>query len=432
MALTAEPADPLERSQHHLPPKSYADAAEEALSLEDDQYINEATIKETPPRPQHIRHTSEPRPLGEVMDEIERSSRPNSPLLRHPRGRLENQQSHESWSDIAKSSPSPAGNRQASATAGANGGTPKRVDGAYGNGNNHANGAKKEKNTSRAETFDGVGEDQEPRTPTRKSHRRTSSRSTNGINTKHLRPDSFVEGSEDGDDQSGSRIYESKRNKSGENLASVDLSMAPREDNTKSDAVSKAERHKRQSSLVSGRRAGAGWSRSAIHWAPLNVPLQRRLQTLLVLLHTISIVGFLAFFFLICAIPLMWPLVVPYLIYLTFSRAAVDGKLAHRSEWLRSSRIWSLFGAYYPARLHRSEPLEPTRKYVFGYHPHGIISHGAFAAFATEALGFKQLFPGITNTLLTLDANFSIPLYRDWALRLGLASVSRESCENLL
>lgn len=69
---------------------------------------------------------------------------------------------------------------------------------------------------------------------------------------------------------------------------------------------------------------------------------------------------------------------------------------------------------------------------MFGYHPHGIISHGAFTAFATEALGFAQLFPGITNTLLTLDSNFRIPFYRDYALALGLASVSRESCENLL
>ena len=69
---------------------------------------------------------------------------------------------------------------------------------------------------------------------------------------------------------------------------------------------------------------------------------------------------------------------------------------------------------------------------MFGYHPHGIISHGAFTAFATEALGFAQLFPGITNTLLTLDSNFRIPFYRDYLLALGLASVSRESCENLL
>ena len=42
------------------------------------------------------------------------------------------------------------------------------------------------------------------------------------------------------------------------------------------------------------------------------------------------------------------------------------------------------------------------------------------------------MFPGITNTLLTLDSNFRIPLYREYALAMGLASVSRESCENLL
>jgi 2-acylglycerol O-acyltransferase 2 len=76
--------------------------------------------------------------------------------------------------------------------------------------------------------------------------------------------------------------------------------------------------------------------------------------------------------------------------------------------------------------------LEPTRKYIFGYHPHGIISHGAFAAFGTEALGFSQLFPGITNALLTLDSNFRIPFYRDYLLRMGLASVSKESCTALL
>ncbi|KAI1920245.1 diacylglycerol O-acyltransferase 1 [Ophidiomyces ophidiicola] len=106
--------------------------------------------------------------------------------------------------------------------------------------------------------------------------------------------------------------------------------------------------------------------------------------------------------------------------------------LRGRSQFLRSLRIWTYFAGYFPARLHRSEVLPPTRKYIFGYHPHGIISHGAFAAFATEALGFSKLFPGITNTLLTLDSNFRLPFYRDYALAMGLASVSRESCENLL
>ncbi|GAB1217121.1 hypothetical protein ATERTT37_006344 [Aspergillus terreus] len=173
--------------------------------------------------------------------------------------------------------------------------------------------------------------------------------------------------------------------------------------------------------------------RQGIRWAPLNIGLERRLQTLVVLCHTLTIALFLAFFFFTCAIPLTWPLLFPYLVYITlFSTAPTSGTLKGRSDFLRSLPIWKLYTAYFPAKLHRSEPLLPTRKYIFGYHPHGIISHGAFAAFATDALGFSKLFPGITNTLLTLDSNFRIPFYREYAMAMGVASVSRESCENLL
>ncbi|KAM5476352.1 diacylglycerol O-acyltransferase 1 [Microsporum canis] len=170
-----------------------------------------------------------------------------------------------------------------------------------------------------------------------------------------------------------------------------------------------------------------------IRWAPLNISLKRRLQTLVVLLHTISIAFCLMSFFFCCAIPLFWPILFPYVIYISlFSKAATDGNLSRRNNFIRSLSIWKLFGSYFPARLHRTVPLPPTRKYIFGYHPHGIISHGAFVAFATEGLGFSRLFPGITNTLLTLDSNFRLPFYRDWALAMGLGSVSRESCENIL
>ncbi|KAK3642769.1 diacylglycerol O-acyltransferase 1 [Elasticomyces elasticus] len=251
----------------------------------------------------------------------------------------------------------------------------------------------------------------------------------------------------------GDLVMENLRNRSGENLASIkpwdatyqsNLALAEREftgpvtstsadeDNAPALPERKAGHKRDNSELVSGRRAGAGWGKSAIRWAPLNVPLQRRLQTCMVLLHTLSIAGGLALFFLLCTVPLLWPILLPYLLYVLLSRASIDGRLSQRSEWCRRSKVWSLFAGYFPARLHRTEELVATRKYVFGYHPHGIISHGAFAAFGTEALGFSQLFPGITNTLLTLDANFRIPLYRDYALRMGLASVSRESCENIL
>ncbi|GAM84689.1 hypothetical protein ANO11243_026880 [Dothideomycetidae sp. 11243] len=235
-------------------------------------------------------------------------------------------------------------------------------------------------------------------------------------------------------------VYEKFDGKHGEGLTTVKpngkLDTTAPIDKTASEKKKKQHqqltRRYTQEDLVSGRKAGESWGQSPIRWAPLNIPLQRRLQTLMVLIHTLSIAIFVTVFFLLCSIPILWPLIVPYLIYILFSNAASSGNLTYRSNFLRSLPIWSLFASYFPARLHRTAKLPPTRKYVFGYHPHGIISHGAFAAFATEALGFSQLFPGITNTLLTLESNFRIPLYRDYALRMGLGSVSRESCENIL
>ncbi|KAF1846000.1 diacylglycerol O-acyltransferase 2A [Cucurbitaria berberidis CBS 394.84] len=261
------------------------------------------------------------------------------------------------------------------------------------------------------DSLEGVGLDSSPKSPTVKGHRRGGSRSSPARKRG--------EHTENG-------LYEKHQNGHGDALTTVKPSLEL-DKGARTDALKR-----RNSELKSGRQAGAGWARSKIRFAPMNVPLQRRLQTLAVLMHTLSIVGGLAIFFFLCSIPVLWPILLPYTVYVLFSNAGTSGELSLRSERLRRLPVWSLFASYFPARLHRSQELEPTRKYIFGYHPHGIISHGAFAAFATEALGFSQLFPGITNALLTLDSNFRYPIYREYALRLGMASVSRESCENLL
>ncbi|KAF2854729.1 diacylglycerol O-acyltransferas-like protein 2B [Plenodomus tracheiphilus IPT5] len=338
MSLNPEPAAPEEREAQHLAPKSYADAAEEAL---------------------------------------------------HP-------ESHVSQRDGAGADEQNGNGKRLK----------KRVDEIRTNGTTTP--PKEDK-----QQLEGVGQDATPRSPTIKGHRRVASRGSHGsLGRKY-------------GERIGSDLVEEKRNGNGDVLTT--LGPSP-----ELERVGRSNLTRRNSELKSGRKAGAGWATSKIRFAPMNVPLQRRLQTLAVLMHTLSIVGGLAIFFFLCSIPLLWPIMLPYCVYVLFSNAGTSGELSFRSERFRRLKVWSLFASYYPARLHRSKELEPTRKYIFGYHPHGIISHGAFAAFATEALGFSQLFPGITNALLTLDSNFRYPIYREYALRLGMASVSRESCENIL
>ncbi|EMD90881.1 hypothetical protein COCC4DRAFT_50058 [Bipolaris maydis ATCC 48331] len=327
MSLNPEPSAPEERAEHNLPPKSYADAAEEALESGPQSHVN-----------------------------------------------------GEGRSDEVKT--------------------------------NGIHAASDEEQTS----HEGIGQDGSPKSPTARGHRRVSSRSSHKSSKSTQ------------DTQLPKDMIERHVNGNGNALTTV----KPSQESELPPQDRRTDLKRRDSELTAGRQAGASWSKSKIRFAPMNVPLQRRLQTLAVLMHTLSIVGSLAIFFFLCSIPLLWPILLPYTVYVLFSDAGTSGELSLRSEWFRRLPVWSLFASYFPARLHRSQELEPTRKYIFGYHPHGIISHGAFAAFATEALGFSQLFPGITNTLLTLDSNFRYPIYREYALRLGMASVSRESCENIL
>lgn len=49
--------------------------------------------------------------------------------------------------------------------------------------------------------------------------------------------------------------------------------------------------------------------------------------------------------------------------------------------------------------LVKTAELDPSKGYVFGFHPHGIISMSAFVAFATEGLQVSKMFPGGCSTV---------------------------------
>merc|ERR1712157_654837 len=61
-----------------------------------------------------------------------------------------------------------------------------------------------------------------------------------------------------------------------------------------------------------------------------------------------------------------------------------------RHPFMRYWKMWRHFVNYFPCRLIKTHNLDPNEKYVFCYHPHGIISLGAFGNFATDATGFSR------------------------------------------
>ncbi|QNQ00885.1 YALIA101S02e02520g1_1 [Yarrowia lipolytica] len=327
---------------------------------------------------------------------------------------------------------------------------------------------------------------------------------------------------------------------------------------------------------------------AGIRYAPLSTPLLNRCETFSLVWHIFSIPTFLTIFMLCCAIPLLWPFVIAYVVYAVKDDSPSNGGVVKRySPISRNFFIWKLFGRYFPITLHKTVDLEPThtyypldvqeyhliaerywpqnkylraiittieyflpafmkrslsineqeqpaerdpllspvspsspgsqpdkwinhdsrysrgessgsnghasgselngngnngttnrrplssasagstasdstllngslnsyanqiigendpqlsptklkptgRKYIFGYHPHGIIGMGAFGGIATEGAGWSKLFPGIPVSLMTLTNNFRVPLYREYLMSLGVASVSKKSCKALL
>ncbi|KIK05706.1 hypothetical protein K443DRAFT_3707 [Laccaria amethystina LaAM-08-1] len=168
-----------------------------------------------------------------------------------------------------------------------------------------------------------------------------------------------------------------------------------------------------------------------VNFVPAKIPRKRRLQMLAVAVWSVSIVITTVAFLYVCSIPPLWPFLAVYLFWARcVDKSPENG--GRTSQWFRSLSFWKYFADYYPASFLKEADLPPDRPYVFGYHPHGIIGMGALATFATEATGFSAAFPGIKPHLLTLASNFQMPFYRDILMALGVCSVSKQSCSNIL
>ncbi len=76
--------------------------------------------------------------------------------------------------------------------------------------------------------------------------------------------------------------------------------------------------------------------------------------------------------------------------------------------------------------------LDPQKSYILGCHPHGIFGISMLCSFGTDALGFRELFPGIDRRLITLPVQFRIPLVREITAAIGCCSSSKRSIECLL
>eukprot|EP00124_Ichthyophonus_hoferi_P004230 Ihof_evm2s441 gene=Ihof_evmTU2s441 len=167
--------------------------------------------------------------------------------------------------------------------------------------------------------------------------------------------------------------------------------------------------------------------------APLDIPLERRMQTLAVLIFVFLQISFVMFNIYIILTPSLWVFYIPYVLWIHFvDYEASKNGVGRRVDFLRDLEIWKKAAGYFPVKLHKTVDLDPKKHYLFAYHPHGIIGVGSVFTIGTNACGVYDLFPGIKIQAATLAMNFKLPFYREILLWMGFCDCGHTSVNNVL
>lgn len=113
---------------------------------------------------------------------------------------------------------------------------------------------------------------------------------------------------------------------------------------------------------------------------PLSTPLERLYQLLGVALwfsHLVFVLIGPTIISLYLLIFQAWsrPFLLAYVAWMIYDKdSATTGRQPnnHLSSNVRLNPVWDYFSSYFPAQLVRTHALDPSKKYVFGFNPHGV------------------------------------------------------------
>jgi hypothetical protein len=85
----------------------------------------------------------------------------------------------------------------------------------------------------------------------------------------------------------------------------------------------------------------------------------------------------------------------------------------------------------------KTADLDPSKAYIFGLHPHGILPFGAFTGMMYDSkkdgsVTFQSLFPGIQFRALVATFCFYLPVYRELLLSGGVVDAARYSAKRMM
>ncbi|KAH8233325.1 hypothetical protein KR026_006930 [Drosophila bipectinata] len=176
-----------------------------------------------------------------------------------------------------------------------------------------------------------------------------------------------------------------------------------------------------------------------IEWAPLRVPLERRIQIVVTAFFTSMLLVLLSTSFLLVAGSLIYgglwlrSLMLLYLGYVYVHHKKTQS-VVDNNGWMitRTNRLHRYYRDYFPVELVKTADLPANRNYILASFPHGILGMGICVNMGMEISKWLKLFPQVRPKIATLDHHFKTPFLREVIRLWGMVSVSKESLVYLL
>ncbi|XP_055374652.1 2-acylglycerol O-acyltransferase 1-like [Condylostylus longicornis] len=174
-------------------------------------------------------------------------------------------------------------------------------------------------------------------------------------------------------------------------------------------------------------------------WAPLNIPLRRRLQTLAAGFWIFLMIwgqSITVFTFISLLIWGTWPIRFLCLLYCAYMY--LDKENIEKGGWstglkcFRDNAFFRLYREYFPINLVKTANLKSDTNYILAAFPHGILCCGIFGHFVSMSPKWQELFPGVAARVCTLASHFGVPIWRELMYAWGLIPASKAGIENLL
>jgi 2-acylglycerol O-acyltransferase 2 len=105
-----------------------------------------------------------------------------------------------------------------------------------------------------------------------------------------------------------------------------------------------------------------------VQFAPLSVPFPRRIQTASIVCWIALLPTSIILFFITLYSSTLLPFCLAYLVFVYLDPSPEMG--GRTSMMFRRLSFWKAMRDFFPIRLVKTSDLDPSKNYVFGYHPY--------------------------------------------------------------